>query len=428
MVLVYSHNTSTRLSYICSFIFNELMGVDFSITTHITSFKDHTGARINYSSKKITDNEIFIRSTDLLFEKGIREQGIKSFENHGYKAFYQISDSDWAFDIFAASFYLLSRYEEYLPHAKDEYKRYGHKNSIAFKEGFLNQPLINVWVNDFAGKLQTAFSPLNVQPPTFNFIPTYDIDIAYSYKHKGPFRNLGGFLKAPSLKRILVLLGLQKDPFDTFDKLDRLHQRYNLQPIYFFLLAQKNGQYDKNILPEYHSIHVLIKNIFSKYPVGIHPSWQSGDDPLLMLEEKTLLSKICKAKTTKSRQHYIRFNLPDEYRRLIDTGITDEYSMGYGSINGFRASVASSFYWYDLLKNEVTPLRLHPFCYMDANSIYEQKLTPSQALDELMHYYAVCKKANGTLVTIWHNHTVGSDKIFTGWGEMYEQFLQRILK
>ena len=426
MVLIYSHNTSARLSYICTFIFKELMGVDFSITTHITSFKEHDGIKINYSTKRIIDSELFIKSNNLLFEKDIKEQSIECFETPFYKAFYKTADSDFDFDIFASSFYLLSRYEEYLPHTKDEYGRYSHKNSLAFKEGFLNLPLINIWVKDFSFVLKKKFSMFNVQYSMFKFIPTYDIDIAYSYKHKGFVRNIGGFFKSPSLKRLLVLLRLQKDPFDTFDKLESLHQQYNLQPLYFFLLAEKNSVYDKNILPHTNAMQKLVKNIASKYTTGIHPSWQSGDDISLITEEKKFLSNLSNATITHSRQHYIRFNLPEGYEQLIEGGITDDYSMGYGSINGFRASTASSFNWFDLQKNKETQLRIHPFCYMEANSLYEQKFTPAEAFDELMYYYEICKEVNGTLITIWHNHTIGDDKFFDGWRKMYEQFLERI--
>ena len=98
--------------------------------------------------------------------------------------------------------------------------------------------------------------------------------------------------------------------------------------------------------------------------------------------------------------------------------------MGYGSINGFRASVASSFYWYDLEKDEATELRIFPFCFMDANSFYEQKYTTGQAMNELMHYYRLIRKVKGLMVTIWHNSFLGSDPQYAGWREVYETFLK----
>jgi hypothetical protein len=97
--------------------------------------------------------------------------------------------------------------------------------------------------------------------------------------------------------------------------------------------------------------------------------------------------------------------------------------MGYGSINGFRASVASSFNWFDVEKNEETNLIIHPFCFMDANSYYEQKQTAEQSFDELMHYYKICREVDGTLITIFHNNFLGTDKNFKGWREMYQRFL-----
>jgi hypothetical protein len=144
----------------------------------------------------------------------------------------------------------------------------------------------------------------------------------------------------------------------------------------------------------------------------------------LLKNEKKLFESIIGKQVTRSRQHYIRFTLPDGYRKLIDAGITDDYSMGYGSINGFRASVASSFYWYDLEKEEQTGLKIHPFCFMEANSLYEQKQTPGETLKELMHYYSVCKENNGTMITLFHNHILGSDTLYNGWKEMYLEFIR----
>jgi hypothetical protein len=433
MVLIYSNIISPRLQYICSFIFKELMGNDFEITNNVKEFEDYDGVKINYSNTSILNSPFQIVNTNLLFEDDIKEQLIKCFYVNGYTAFFKTEKPDFSFDILAASFYLLSRYEEYLPHEKDMYGRYAHENSLAFKEKFLDTPLINIWIKNFADELKKKFSAFNFQFSVFSFIPTYDIDIAYSYKHKTLSRSFGGAIKSlftigftHFLERKAVLSGTKKDPFDTFDWLNNLHEQYNLKPIYFFLVAEKNYLYDKNILPSVKAMKELIQAHSKKYSIGIHPSWQSGDNIDLLKNEINYLKTISGKDIYQSRQHYIRFNLPGGYQRLMGLGIKDDYSMGYGSINGFRASVASSFYWYDLGKEEQAELRIHPFCYMEANSFYEQHFSAEQAYDEMMHYFNICKEVNGTFITLWHNHMVGSDKLYEGWGETYSNFLKAI--
>jgi hypothetical protein len=433
MVLIYSPAVTNRLQYTCSFIFKEQWKQEFAITDNIEEFTLHNGAKVNYSASRIKTEEFWLASSSLLFESDIRQQKIECSTVNGNKAFFKTYDSDFPFDVFAATFYLLSRYEEYLPHTNDMYGRYAHENSLAFKEGFLKLPLIDIWLRDLALAIKKKYSTLpagrqvfDAQYPLFNFVPTYDIDIAYSYKYKGVLRNVGSFIKSPSAERVKVLAGVQKDPFDAYEWMDGLHAQYNLQPLYFFLTAQKNGAYDKNILPNTFGFTRLAKQHAAKYETGIHPSWQSGDNFLLLKQEKKILEHITGKHITKSRQHYIRIHLPSGYRRLLEAGITDDYSMGYGSINGFRASVASSFYWYDLEKDEPSHLRLHPFCFMDANSFYEQKYSAEQAYDEAIQYLNVCKKVNGTLITIWHNNFLGTSKQFAGWRECYQQFISQV--
>jgi hypothetical protein len=430
MILLYAPISSSRLQYSVAFILKELLGLDCAITIDSEEFKNHEGVGINYSATAIKEKEFWIPNCELLFENSIKEQPITCFETNGYKAFYKTIAGDFAFDIFAATFYLLTRYEEYLPHTKDMYGRYAHENSMAFKEGFLHLPLINIWAKDFIRVIKKKFPApeyqYKAQYAIFRFKPTYDIDIAFSYKHKGFVRNIGGFLKSPSVERIKVLLGLQKDPFDCFSWLNELHQQNNLTATYFFLVAEKNSTYDKNILPSQDVMWRLVKHHAKKYTVGIHPSWQSGDDNTLLkkeIEQLGAMVQVANSAPTLSRQHYIRFNLPEGYQKLIEAGITNDHSMGYGSINGFRASVASSFYWYDLQNEQYTDLRIHPFCFMDANAYYEQHFSAQQAYEELLQYYKVCKEVNGTLITIWHNNFLGTAKEFEGWREMYEQFV-----
>ena len=427
-MLIYIKYVSLRADYIFSVLLSALGCDNYEFTADHSSFKHRSEAKINYSEERISDEEFWIKPVDLLFENDIKEQITSFFDFNDNKAFFK-TEGDFPFDIFAASFYLITRYEEYLPHKLDMYGRYAHENSLAFKQGFLNLPLINIWLQLLLKELLKKFPSLHLTPQTFCLLPTYDIDIAWSYLHKGAMRNIGGLLKTiianewtATNERINVLFGKHKDPFDSYEWLHNLHKEYNLKPVYFFLLANKNKDYDKNILPSEVALQKLIQQHAGEYHVGIHPSWQSGDKHDLLKQEIKNLEKITGKVINKSRQHYIRMTLPDTYRKLIAEGISEDYSMGYGSINGFRASYCLPFKWYDLQKEETTSLTVFPFCFMDANSFYEQHETCDQALNEMEHYFEITKKVNGLLITIWHNNFLGTDKMFEGWREVYRTF------
>ena len=432
-LLVYTPGHSTRVEYIFSILLSSVGVSSYSITFDKTAFENSKDVKINYSKRRITEDEFWIKPVDLLFEKEIKPQAIECLEWNGTKAFFKTPESDFPFDIFAASFYLISRYEEYLPHRLDIYGRFAHENSLAFKERFLKLPLINIWLQQFTKELLKKFPSLHLSPPTFHFLPTYDIDIAWSYRNKGLSRNAGGLLRSMMegewskvSERINVLFGNQKDPFESYQWLHELHKEYALQPLYFFLLAQENKDYDKNILPHKKSLQKLIQEHASTCVIGIHPSWQSGDRKELLRQEIEILEKITGVRTVKSRQHYIRMSLPDTYRRLIEAGIAEDYSMGYGSINGFRASYCLPYKWYDLEKEEPAPLTIYPFCYMDANSYYEQHYSAEEAVTEMEHYYRITRDVNGLLIMIWHNHFLGNDRMFEGWRDAYRTTIERI--
>jgi hypothetical protein len=369
-----------------------------------------------------------------LFENSVTVRQISCFDIKGFKAFFK-TEGDYPFDIFAASFYLLSRYEEYLPHRKDVYGRYAHENSLAFREKFLNKPLVNIWIQDLEKVLREKFAGFRGKSTSFTFVPTYDVDEAFAYIQKGFMKKIWGLARtvlkrdgAEFRNRLEVYRGQEPDPYDSFLQMDRLHGRYSLRPVFFFHVGAQRGRYDKNISPSSGVLQKLIRQLAEKYPVGIHPSWKSGDDEKLLAEEISRLSSITGKEIIASRQHYIRFTLPHTFRKLISAGITDDYSMGYGSINGFRASVSTSFYWYDLEKDGPTDLLLHPFCFMEANSFYEQKYLPQRAYEEMMHYYHTVKSVNGRLITIWHNTFLGTYPLFTGWREIYEDFIEVVTR
>ena len=440
-MILYTSQTSSRLKYIIYFIEGIISEAIF-ITTDKDYFLQSSDSKINYTNSRLCTEEYHIKPHGLLFENTVENIKIEvSIRRNNFCFFINENDSH-GFDVFAAAFYLISRYEEYLPHEKDSYGRYAHINSLAWKNGFLHLPLVNFWLKDLVNNLSTVnrqpsteyLTPITKksqhQTPVFTFIPTYDIDIAYAHKHQLILKNVAGFFKdlmqgnlEKVIERASVYSGQSADPFDVYDWLNELHKKQTLQPIYFFLLAEKRGTYDKNISPKANAIKCLIHQHAEKYNIGIHPSWQSGDKEKLLKQEINQLVQITQKPCTISRQHYIRFTLPETYRNLISEKIEADYSMGYGTINGFRASVASPFFWYDLETETQTNLLVHSFCYMDATCIFQQHISPSEALQALQQYLAIVKSVNGEFIIIHHNNFLTLQPQFIEWRNMYEKFL-----
>ena len=424
MVIIFAHTISSRLQYICNFIFAEHFKLEIKYSSDPDEFKKAVAVKINYSTQQFDEHCFQIVPVPLLAETQIKTQEITCFRHNDYPAFFRTEGGTIPFDIFAASFYLMSRYEEYLPFTPDVYGRFAHEASLAWQRNFLNIPLVNIWLQHFGKQLQHSFPELTFKPLQFSWLPTYDIDIAYSYLHKGFMRNVGGFFRKPGLERLQVVLLNKKDPYDCYEWLHHLHDAFQLKPIYFFLATPKIAQYDKQILPDTKAMQQLIAAHAEKYSIGLHPSWQSNAGRATLLAEKVLLERLASQPIIHSRQHYIKMQLPQTYEALLEAGIQHDYSMGYGSINGFRASYAGSFYWYNLVEECATVLCINPFCFMDANSFFEQKQNIRQTAAELNEYFTVCKQVQGKFITIFHNNILGSAAPFTGVAPMYARFVK----
>lgn len=426
MILVFSHKLSNRLKYIFSTIFKDILLVEIDFTNDVDIFENFEGPKINYSTSKLNSG-LFFQSSSILFETGINEQTISVFEYEGNKCFYSVSkESSFPFDPFGASFYLISRYEEYLPHIKDEHDRFMASDSVAFKNNFIDTPLVNVWINLIVHKIESKYTGFKFPERKFSFTSTIDIDNAFAYRHKGFLRMTGGLLKSlkeNTLKeRVNVLRGKEKDPFDTFDDQFELHKKYNISPIYFFLMGDYDVN-DKNIPVKNKTFQALIKSLADYYTIGIHPSYASNKNSAILSKEISRLQKITHRNIKKSRQHFLKLNLPYTYRNLLDNDIQEDFTMGYAEISGFRASICSPYYFYDLDTETLTNLKIIPFTIMEATYQYYLKLAPEEAWLHINNLMSKVKKVNGTFVSVWHNESLSDKGIWKGWKKVYEQML-----
>ena len=435
-LLILVPKITNRLFYIFELLLKEELGIDFKFTTDLEKYLSYQGPRLHYGQFPMEEEPaLFQQSVKILYERDIADQDLKIFNYKESKAIYQVYNdkSLFPFDVFAASFYIITRYEEYLPHVRDHYNRFQPHDSILYKMEVLETPIINIWAQELGKAITEAYPEIHLRKKTFKFVPTYDIDAAWAYKNKGFFRTTTAFLrdiiffnKKEIIERWNVLRNKRMDPFDTFDYQIKLQKELKLKPLYFILCGDYNTN-DKNISIRNKEFQQLIKHIGDYAHVGIHPSFSSYLKKEVVREEMTRLSEVMNREVTMSRQHFLRLCMPTSYQILLELDITDDYSMGYASQAGFRAGYADTFPFFDLENDTKTKLNVHPFALMDGTMRDYLDLDVRESFEKAKKLVDEVKNVNGTFILLWHNETLSGEKRWEGWITLYRKILDYIL-
>ena len=427
MLLIYTHKITPRLKYIFKHICTRILGFPVSFTTTVEEFIAHDSLKMSYTRKAL-GNEFFIKSHEILFEQGLSDIDILVQDWKHTKAFFFNGEkSAISFDIFAASFYLLTRYEEYLPHVKDDYGRFTAKESLAFKNGFLKQPVVDIWAYLFKDSLQERFTDFKFKNRTYSINPVIDVPVAYYFKHKGLMRTIGGTLadilrfKIRQLyQRYLVLLRFKRDPYNTFKWVINKQKQTKHKFIVFFLIGDYST-HDKNVSINKRKFVSLIKSVADYCKIGLKASYFALENFDTLKEEKINMESIINTTLEASRNSFSKLNLPASYRNLIDLEIKKDFTMGYVNEIGFRAGTCTPFLFYDLDYEIQTPLMINSFHVMDYAllkhaSLLDKKETLNRIINEV-------KRVNGTFIPVFHNYTFSSEARWHGFKELFSIIL-----
>lgn len=433
-ILIYSPKKSNRLKYVLDWIFSEQLNVNYKLTNDLETYLSSSAAKINYSTTSITPNELHVVPESLLFETDINNNIPIRYHRwkHSDIIFYNQPGKKIPFDVFAAVFFFITRYEEYITTFKDKHHRFQAKHSVAYQYSFLQSPVVDIWIKKLEVLLSQKFN-VTVAQKQFSFLPTYDVDMVWAYQNKTLKETLGGAVKdmlqlhfTKLKQRIQTLQGKITDPYFSFADLEKLHQQFNMQPLFFILSIQQKTNYDKNTPLNNIKMKEFVQRLSEKYTIGVHPSYFSHSSLEKLQSEIDLLQQTSGQRITKSRQHFIKFSLPETYRQLIRAGIDEDYSMGYATDNGFRAGTSNSFLWYDIQQDTVTNLRVFPFVFMEATSLFYKKQTHSEVLQEWERLLFSVKQNNGMFISIFHNYTLGTSVEYQAWYDVYRKMLLKI--
>lgn len=423
VIALYTPQLTPRFKWAAKVFFKNAMRLDLVIYTSEEAFETAEGIKVNYSPE-MREGAFHISPQGLLWEYEISDQEFHVSNWEGMPVLCQRQIGDLPFDPLAATFYLVSRYEEYLPFIPDEHGRFPVKESFAFLNGFIERPLVGEWALAVGKRLLGADFEL---AQYYDYVTTVDVDNLFAYKGKGALRTIGALakdLRGGSFwklkERLSTLFNVRRDPYDTFRKQRNWNKTHGIKAIYFMLFAPF-GPNDRNVSPHSTDAAVKLREIADWATVGIHPSYASNSDADKVQNERMELQEVLRQPITHSRQHYLRMRTPQTFRNLVDLGVKEEHSMGYTYTAGFRSSMASAYTFYDLEMEAELPLVIRPFAFMDITYAH---LSPAVAADHMMHWIPQVKAVGGTLISVWHNRTFSEHEAqWKGWPETYKTFI-----
>ncbi|MEP6465043.1 MAG: hypothetical protein ABJB05_02005, partial [Parafilimonas sp.] len=252
MLLIYTPHITNRIQYIMQYIFEEKFGINYQLINNIEAYKnDKHYLKIAYANQNIQEGLFFYADT-LLFQENIQSIELNAGFFNNIKVLFAHSNnlSALPFDVFAAIFYLLSRYEEYLNEPLDKFQNYNYSNSILFKQKILDTPIVEQWLELLKEILLKNFPYLQFKNHTPKFALSFDIDVAYAYKNRSIAITAGGIAKKiiqlnfnEVKNQLLTLLNKKKDKYDTYAYI--FSSIKNKKPIFFFDMGDY-GKFDKN--------------------------------------------------------------------------------------------------------------------------------------------------------------------------------------
>lgn len=430
-LLIFVPEVTSRMEFIFEFIFGTILGVEFEFTIQESEFQESELPKINYSSIDFSSG-LFMKAHNILFEKHIEKQVIEEVQFQENRLFFLSSENSFLpFDPFACSFYLITRYEEYLFENTDEHERFVDlENLLAILE-MHQKPVVDHIAYWIAEKVVEKYPSFYIRKRQFQFYTTIDVDNAWAYKNKSFIVSIGAFMKAfwarqwaEVSQRLVVALGIQTDPYDTYSFILSTYQGMTDHLKFFFLMGDRN-RFDKNISHKNKTFRQLIINLDSLCDVGIHPSYASNQKIWMFQKEKERLENIIRRPVTQSRQHFLKLRFPQTYHNILKSGIKDDFTMGFAALTGFRAGTCTPFPFFDLSTNQSTELTIHPFQVMDVSLKNYLHLDTEEAWETIEKLMQEVKKVNGTFISLWHNESLKDSGQWQGWREIFKETLKK---
>jgi len=338
-----------------------------------------------------------------------------------------ISHANWNIDVdvLGSTFFMLTRWEEYVIKERDSHNRFSAKNSVAFKFGFLDRPIVNEYVELLWVILQNLGCTQKRKSRKYKIVPTHDVDRPFLFMDLlSNIRRAGGFVKRKNLRELLSFashLFRGVDPWDTHDLFMDMSEKKGVKSHFFFLVNGGN-RHDEKHSPSHPKLKKLYKKVKERgHHIGFHPSYDSFDDEQMFNNQKNKLEEVVNEKLVNGRQHYLRFSLPETWQMWNNAGMKWDSSMSYADCAGFRCGVCYPYPVFDVLEREKLQLFERPLIVMEGSLVGYEKLDLESASKKIARLKEQTKKYNGEFIFLYHNSSFFDDNYVNFGNQLLEE-------
>ena len=421
------NNNINERSYILDILFNQFLNINYKIVVSNGDKKDYTidigdkksiiikdsffslyTKELEYLQINAIPKKVIYFEHSLLVEKNIPilfgKDKIEIKEN-------QIISH---IDIFATIFFMLTRWEEYVIKDRDEHNRFSHTATLAYKEGFLNRPIVNEYIELFWNILLKLDFKEKRKLKKFSMLLTHDIDEMERYPNfKKVIMRMGGdifykkslYLPFKTLyDYILVSMNIRKDPYNSFDEIMNIGDSFDIKSHFFFMSGGKtkyDNRYDINNPKVKKSIEKIKKR---GHFIGLHPSYNAYNEPEQFKKEKETIDRINGTPVISGREHYLRFEIPTTWQLWEDNGFEWCSNLAYPKIDGFRTGCCYPYTPFNILTRKKLNIKERPLIMMEVT--FAQVSKDIEEFDIMIDYYLnIIKKYNGEFVLLLHNNS-----------------------
>jgi len=336
-------------------------------------------------------------------------------------------------DIIAATFFMLSRWEETVVPTRDQHGRFPGMASVAYKQGFLDRPIVDEYALILREWMKALLPSWEPEPRLFAVRLSHDMDMVrrFSSRCRG-VRTIG---RALIMQRDLGLawqslmgtLRVESDPyFQGLQTLINLSKDYGLDSAFYFM-AVPPAPFDKDLRLSAPIVKHCIQLVRAEgFEIGFHPSSHAFDNFERFLSEKKALEVALGTSQFGGRQHNLLFQVPNTWRYWEQAGLAYDSTMGYADHEGFRCGTCYPFHPFDIEANRELGILEVPLIVMDATLRQHRNLTCEQAENRILELAQRCRQVGGTFTLLWHNSSLSGE--WRAWAEMYRQVLGMLEK